>query len=370
MAAPHPVLAHRAETLAKYGARAMDLAIGAFECRECKTEVPDPALRIIGSIAYRDLDSLIAFAVKLGGDIGRDGGPPCPTCARRSTLERFDYHAFHSGTGRDLIVRFFSKPTLMGKSRQDLAWWTPGSEPVTIATLSPEQKDVVARDALLRAAQTDMEIHGIESSQAIATIERALEGIPGDPDLLRFVALLLSAGRSGLAGAICDAHVARNPDDTAGHFALADVVIQLVAHGAWPIEKLDEAERSLQRVLEIDSHHVEGRMALGTLLRLRGKEREALAWYRALLREHKDFGPLHFNIGSILLSLREGGPALEHFVAGEALDLSDPDYPLGRARALALLGRMDEARGALEKARLMAPDYAKVAQVAKELGSS
>ena len=365
--AAHPVLEHRAESLAKYGVRAMDVAIGTFECRDCTVEVPDPALRIIGSIAYRDLDSLIAFAVKLGGDIERFG-PMCPTCGKRAFLERFDYHAFHSGAGRDLVVRYFPKPSVMARAHQELAWWTPGSDPVTIATLSAEQKDVIVRDAFLRAAQTDLEIHGIESAQAVAAIERALESIPGDPDLLRFVSPLLAAMQPALAGAICDAHTAVHPDDTAGHFGLANVVIHLVAHGAWGLERLDRAEASLDRVLQIDPKHLEARMARGTLMRLRGDDGPALDLYRKLLVNHADFGPLHYNIGSLLLARRDGAAALEHFVAGEALDLTDPDYPLGRARALAILGRPVEARAALERARLMAPDDANVAQVAKELG--
>lgn len=364
-AAPNPVLAHRADSLQKYGVRTMDVALARFECRECKCEVPDPTLRVIGSIAYRDLDSLVAFATKLGGDLGREG-PPCPACGKKAALERFDYHAFHSGAERDLIVRFFPKATPMGRSQHELAWWTPGSEPVTIVALSDEQKDVVVRDALLRAAQTDLEIRGIE--EALPSITRALEGIPGDSDLMRFVPVLLAAGRSGLAGEICDAQIAAHPGEPNGHFGLADVVIQVVAHGAWPIEKLAEAEASLRRVLAIDAMHLEARMALGTLMRLRGEDDAALEWYLRLLEGHEDFGPLHYNIASLLLAREDAARALVHFATGETLDLTDPDYPLGRARSLAKLGRVDEARAALEKARRMAPGYAKVAQVAKELG--
>lgn len=363
--AAHPVLAHRADSLQRYGVRTMDVALATFQCRPCGTEVPDPTLRVIGSITYRDLDSLVAFATKLGGDVER-AGPPCPACAKKASLERFDYHAFHSGAGRDLVVRYFPKATLLGKSQHELAWWTPGTDPVTIVSLSGEQKNVVVRDALLRSAQTDMEIRGLE--EALPSIARALEGIPGDPDLMRFVPVLLAAGRSGLAGEICDAQIAAHPEETNGYFGLADVVIQVVAHGAWPIEKLAEAEASLKRVLQIDPQHLEARMALGTLLRLRGDDDAALDWYLRLLEGHADFGPLHYNIGSLLLARGEAARALVHFTAGETLDLTDPDYPLGRARALAMLGRADEARAALEKARLMAPDYVKVAQIAKEIG--
>lgn len=364
MAAAHPVLSHRAESLRKYGVRTMDVGIATFECLACKTEVADPAMRVIGSIAYRDLDSLVEFGMKLGADVGRNT-PPCPACETRSTLARFDYHSFHSGGDRDLVVRFFPRPTLLGKDRHELLWWTPGSEPVTIATLSPAQRACVTRDALLRSAQTDMEIRGLED--ALPSIERALEGIPGDPDLMEFVPVLQAVGRFKLAGAICDAHTLAHPEDPVGHFGQANVTIQLVMHGAWPLEKLEEAEGALRRVLEIDPQHLEGRMAIGTILRMRGEDEPALGMYLDLLKRHDDFGPLHFNIGSLLLARGDAARALAHFTAGEALDDSDPDYPLGRARCLAQLGRLPEAKAAHEKARLMAPDYAKVAQVAKEL---
>jgi Flp pilus assembly protein TadD len=344
----------------------MDVALATFECGGCRAEVPDPAMRVIGSIAYRDLDTLVAFACKLGADVGRNT-PPCPACAKKSALARFDYHAFHSGANRDLVVRFFPRASMLDKDRHELLWWTPGNEPVTLMALSKEQRECVKRDALLRSAQTDMEIRGLE--EALPSIERALEGIPGDPDLMLFVPVLQSVGRFKLAGAICDAHTLAHPEDPVGHFAQANVTIQLVMHGAWPLEKLEEAEGALKRVLEIDPQHLEGRMAIGTILRMRGEDEPALGTYLELLKRHEDFGPLHFNIGSLLLARGDATRALAHFTAGEALDDSDPDYPLGRARCLAQLGRMAEAKSALEKARLMAPDYAKVKQVAKELAS-
>ena len=366
MSATHPVLAHRAESLEKYGVRTMDVALATFRCPACEAEIADPNVRVIGAIGYRDLDTLVGFATKLGGDVARES-PPCPSCEKKASLARFDYHAFHSGANRDLVVRWYPQASLLGRSRHELAWWTPGTEPVQIATLSAEQVKIVERDALLRGAQTDLELGGVE--HALPTIQRAVEAIPGDPDLMRFVQPLLAAGRSGLAGEICDAHVLAHPEDPAGHFALADVVIQVVAHGAWPVEKLDEAEACLKRVLAIDPAHLEGRMALGTLMRLRGEEEPALVLYRELLADHDDFGPLHYNIGSLLLGRGDAREALHHFTRGESLDESDPDYPLGRARALSKLGRAAEARAALDKARKMAPDYAKVAQVAKELAS-
>lgn len=363
MAAPHPVLAHRAESLARYGVRTMDVALAAFRCPSCGVDVPDPSVRVIAAIGYRDLSSLVAYATRLGADLRES--PSCPACATTSVLERFDYHAFHSSAKRDLVVRVHPRRGELGSARHELAWWTPGTEPVTIAALSPEQVKTVERDALLRGAQTELEVGGVD--RALPTIERALESIPGDPDLMRLVPVLLSAGRSGLAGAICDAHIAAHPQDPSGHFGLADVVIQVVAHGAWPLEKLSEADAALQRVLEIDPEHLEGRMALGTLMRLRGEDEPALGVYRRLLEKHDDFGPLHYNIGSLLLARGEAESALRHFTAGEALDLTDPDYALGRARALWKLGRVAEARAALEKARKMAPDDARVAQVTKEL---
>ena len=62
--------------------------------------------------------------------------------------------------------------------------------------------------------------------------------------------------------------------------------------------------------------------------------------------------------------------ALEHFTRGEALAPEDPDYPLGRARALIRLRRMDEAREACERGRELAPEHPRIAEIEAALAGT
>ena len=84
------------------------------------------------------------------------------------------------------------------------------------------------------------------------------------------------------------------------------------------------------------------------------------------LDQGDDAAAAHYNLGVLELG---GDPsaALSHFSAGRALDPEDPDYALGAARALAALGRGEEAAAALDEAEELAPDYPRIAEVRAEL---
>jgi len=55
--------------------------------------------------------------------------------------------------------------------------------------------------------------------------------------------------------------------------------------------------------------------------------------------------------------------ALVHFQEGERLEPGDPDYPVGAARALVQLGRKDEARKALARAKKLTETHARFAEL-------
>jgi hypothetical protein len=49
--------------------------------------------------------------------------------------------------------------------------------------------------------------------------------------------------------------------------------------------------------------------------------------------------------------------SLKHFEEGERLVADDPDYPVGVARALVKLGKKDEARKALGRAKALTEEH-------------
>ena len=95
-------------------------------------------------------------------------------------------------------------------------------------------------------------------------------------------------------------------------------------------------------------------------------EAAAEAALRALLAHHPDHPEANYTLGLILLVAKPEA-ALACFERGEAASPEDPDYPRSRARALLALGRLPEAREAIERAEELAPDDPRVAQVAGEL---
>jgi Flp pilus assembly protein TadD len=134
----------------------------------------------------------------------------------------------------------------------------------------------------------------------------------------------------------------------------------------WTIDDLDLAESHIRRALELSPHHPRALTTRALILRLRGRDDDALAIYREILAHHPGSAVAHYNIAIMLLG-RTPAEALAHFAAGAALDPEDADYPVGEARALVALGRRSEARRALARAKELAPDHPRIAELTRAL---
>ncbi len=115
--------------------------------------------------------------------------------------------------------------------------------------------------------------------------------------------------------------------------------IDALAHG-----DLDRAEAELHLALEYEPRLPHALNGLGLVAMARGDRAEALRWFSAAVRAHDDFAEAHTNLGALALDAGDAAGALPHLAAALAID---PGYAPARhnlARALATLGRLEEAR--------------------------
>jgi tetratricopeptide (TPR) repeat protein len=99
---------------------------------------------------------------------------------------------------------------------------------------------------------------------------------------------------------------------------------------------------------------------------MRGDEAGARACFAAVITRCPGEAAPHFNLGVMALD-SDPQAALDHFTRGESLAPDDVDYSLGRARALVRLGRAEEARQALARARDLDPEHPRIAELESSL---
>lgn len=114
------------------------------------------------------------------------------------------------------------------------------------------------------------------------------------------------------------------------------------------------ARARYENAIGIDAGHVHARQNLGGVLLDLGEAEAALGHFDRLLREQKPAPQLHTNRARALFALYRDEEALAAAEAALALSPADLRALLDRAMALASLGRLQEAEGALHVLRQVA----------------
>jgi hypothetical protein len=232
---------------------------------------------VVALSPYRDAKSLARHARELatGPAKSQPAAPVCASCQAPTALEFVDYHAYHSGAAKDLVVRTFPPAGLLRSSRQELLWWSPGGGYQPVERLDGAEQATLRTDAAIREAAATLELSGPHAAAPV--IESALAEAPGNPALMDFIPSLLRVGKAGLAGAIADAHVDMHPDAPEAHFWLAEIAIQVVAHGAWPSRSSPRRRRTSTVRSPSNRLSPKPRIARCNILRICAETRQAPA---------------------------------------------------------------------------------------------
>lgn len=183
----------------------------------------------------------------------------------------------------------------------------------------------------------------------------------GDDEPLIFERLLLRATRGELetsAPLLLDKIEANGPNARAAREAL---ITGLLYRFRWI-----EAERNLAAWSAAAPDDTAALLLRGKLQEQRSQTSEALLTYRRIVELDPEHDEARLRMTTILLQLRQTEDLLDHvgYLRTRLPDL--PEVQVQWAKALALQGRTDEAKAALEECRRKHPDYP---AVFAELGS-
>jgi hypothetical protein len=357
-------LEFRERQTARYGARAMDQIFCELACKECGTPIVDPGVRPVEYVDYGTPEELVESVTRAAKAVN----PPsasCVDCGGKPKIVHLDYHCFSTALGRDLVVRSVVKGGLLGGYKTETYSWSFSTGYLPLDPLPPEVVRRFGRDASLRKGWTQIEVNGV--LKAYAVLEQLAGQLAGDKALLEFLPSLLSAGKAALAARIAQSHVDAWPNDPAGHYWLAEILIQAIAHGAVNVSRLDDAVRLLERAISVDGGYGPALVARANLPRIRGDHEAAYQALSELAVQRPDLADAHFHLGVMVLD-QAPAKALEHFEAAEAASPNEADYVIGCARALHRLGRLGDAREAAKRGKALSPEHPRLKELERLLG--
>jgi hypothetical protein len=352
-------LEFRERQTARYGARTMDQIFCELACKECGKPIVDPGVRPVEYVDYGTQDELLESVMRAAKAVNP---PPvsCVECNGKPKIVHLDYHCFSTALGRDFIVRCLVKTGLLGGYKTEFFTWSLASGYLPLDPLPAELTRRFGRDAAVRKGWTQIEVSGVR--EAYPQLESLATQLAGDKTLLEFLPPLLSAGKAALAARIAQSHVDSWPNDPAGHYWLAEILIQAIAHGAVNVSRLDDAARLLDRSVAADGSYGPALVARANLPRIRGDNEAAYQALSDLVGQRPDLADAHFHLGVMVLD-KTPAKALEHFQAAEAAGPTEADYVIGKARALHKLGRLDEAREAAKRGKELSPEHPRLKEL-------
>ena len=353
-------LQHREEQTAQYQARTFDMIRTGWRCTTCNADAAPPPVVVVPLSPYRDFRSAVATVGEACRTIYGNGAEHrCTRCGAVASLLYADLFTYSSAIGRDLIVR-----DAPGAEAQ-LFSWSLAQGPTPHAWTADLDR-AIARDALVRTvAAQKSEDHDV----ALENLVELARNFPGDSDLLKFLPWLNGVGDLELSRQIATAHVREKPDDADGHFWLAQATIEEVGAGRAPKDAIAAAVPELERAVALRPDYPDAQIGLANVARIRGRDDDAERALRALIANHPEHPEGNYTLGLVLLP-KNAAEALGCFERGEKSSPEDADYPRSRARALIALGRTDEAKLAIARARELSPNDPRIEQVASQIAGA
>ncbi|MEI8191477.1 MAG: tetratricopeptide repeat protein, partial [candidate division NC10 bacterium] len=187
------------------------------------------------------------------------------------------------------------------------------------------------------------------SAEAVPEYERLVQTEPSDSEILRELGQArLAAGMPYTALMAYEAALAMNSTDRPARLGLAQALAAAGEYG--------EAIRAYDAILREDLDDVSAWYGRAETLTWAQRYEEAEAWLQTGLRRFPQERRLQLDLPSLLLAERRFGDAIAALRRVTAPDV-DPGRAAGvEAEALRYLGRSDEARGAIERARAATPN--------------
>jgi tetratricopeptide (TPR) repeat protein len=345
-------LVHRARQVTTFGARVYDLMTSQWECPGCRRVIPGGDAYLLPMVHYLVPDDLRAYMDETSVDALENADPPtCDGCGAPASLARLDYHAYHSGLGKDLVFRY--RP---GLGVETLAWSAAeGFGP--LPPLDDEATEGFARDSLYRGACAARERNDPDDADAL--LLEAADKLPGDPRWLEFLPWLSDRGKFSVAGAIAGAHADAWPDAAEGYFWLGQITLELVSRGVFDKDRLSEAQGYFDQALEREPGHAFARLGLANVARLRGQLDQAKAVVQDLLLQCPEHPEALYTLALVEL-VPHPDRALALFEQGAKLRPADPDFLRGMGRALLALGRSRDAHAIALRAKQLGPEDTRV----------
>jgi len=238
-------------------------------------------------------------------------------------------------------------------------------------------------EALRAAARGDRLADQGRRLEALRSYEQALRLSPQLVEARINLGLTLSAmGKHADAVAALQRAVAERPDLAEAHLALADaqrqagdlpqaesayrraIALGPALAGAWcnlgatlrRLGRLEEAIATLERAAELAPRSAAPWFNLALALQERGRSEAAERHYRRAIELDPRNPDAHVNLGIVLVRLNQNEAAADCFTRALALRRDDADTLANLAIALQPLGRMDEVRTQLERARAKGAD--------------
>ena len=340
----------RRKQISQFGPMTFDHLIVRGVCGGCKRPVLiELKTDSVAERAFESMSDFVDSSARALSDMFK--GAPALDCAIcNSPLKPIsaEYYFFDSASDHDVVLRWSPKTSFFGKPATELFTLARDGELSPLGKASPEQEARIVHDSAFRNAFATFATDPVE--QAILGVERLSATYPADPLLLVFVPIMLKKLHARVSWDIARNHEAAHPGDSEGHYWIGEILTFCFNHRTESLSRVPEARAALQRALELRPDHLPAALSLCSLFQLEGRTSEAKDAYSKLLITYPNCMQAHFNLATMLLET-DPATSLEHFRRGERLAPEDPDFPVGCVRALLALGRTDEAREALKRAR-------------------
>jgi len=167
-------------------------------------------------------------------------------------------------------------------------------------------------------------------------------------DKQRMAYSMLNAGRVSDALKLIDEALAQEPANIMFHTVKGEICLRA--------GRIDQAETSFLRVLEIDPHMTDAHRALGSIYDQQGRKQEAEQEFKTALADRAYPAPekIHLNLGMLYSSQGRNEEAVAAFRTAVGIN---PKYYRGHFELASILDRLGKIEEAAREYVVAAPDY-------------